>query len=570
MDSMILTIGLFAIVLVIIIVVTLIFINNKRSKQYKEHLDNLAILKNKIIDIPVLSELNKVEGLIKNKKLELKYENWHDNFQTIKEKKIPKITDMILETEYLIEKRDYKQATSKIAKIELEIHQLKTRTNNILKDIKTVTTSEERNRTAITKLKTKYRELYEIFSNSSNSYITIKNPIEDQFQIIDKKFDKFEELMEINDYEEVIILIKSINKKLMNLDIVMKELDDIILLGKTYIPKKIDDIGGIYSKMIKEGFILDHLNIEYNVEEIATKINLIFERLNKLDTKDSLFELKVFIEYFDNLYRSFEKERKSKKELNDLLSSCKSKITRINKIVEHIYTNIDNITNKYTIDKKTLAKLDKNKEELVKINYEFKKLIDQNTSKTFAFSITLKEVIALKGKIISIEDNLDTTINSIGNMKEDEKRAKQQLDEIKILLKKAKFKMRSYKLPILNDNYFVQLNEASEAIRNIAKEINKKPIDINTLNIRVDTGRDLVFKFYKTSNDLIQDATQAENSIIYAHKYLPKYPNLENKLDYSNKLFFDGNYKYSLDNTLDALDEIDPGIKEKLISQYSK
>lgn len=570
MDTLILTIGIFSIVLIITIVVVLIFINNKRSKKYKDHLDNLAILKNKIIDIPVLSELNKVEGLIKNKKLELKYKNWHDNFKTIKEKQIPKITDIILETEFLIEKRDYKQAISKIAKIELDIHQLKTRTNNILKDIKAVTTSEERNRNAITKLKTKYRELYEIFSNSNNSYITIKNPIEDQFQIIDKDFDKFESLMEINDYDEVIILIKSINKKLMNLDIVMKELDDIILLGKTYIPKKIEDISGIYSKMMKEGFVLEHLNIEYNVEEIATKINYIFDRLNKLDTKDSLFELKVFIEYFDNLYRSFEKERKSKKELSELLSYSKSKITRINKIVEHIYSNIDNITTRYTIDKKTLSKLDKNKTELSSINYEFKSLMDQNNSKSFAFSIILKEVNSLKSKIIAIEDNLDITINSIGNMREDEKRAKQQLEEIKILLKKAKFKMRSYKLPILNDNYFVQLTEASEAIRNIVKEINKKPIDINTLNIRVDTGRDLVFKFFKTSNDLIQNAALAENTIILAHKYLPQYPSLENKLDYSNKLFFDGNYKYSLDNTLDALDEIDPGIKDKLISQFSK
>lgn len=570
MDSMILTIGTLSIVLVITVVVIIIIINSKKSKKYKNHLDNLSILKNKIIDIPVLSELTKVEGLLKNEKLELRYKNWHDSFKTIKEKRIPKITDMILESEDLIDKHDYKQAIAKIAKIELEIHQLKTRTNNILKDIKSVTTSEERNRTSITKLKAKYRELYDAFSNSNNSFITMKNPIESEFQIIDNYFNDFEKSMEINDYDEVIILIRNINKKLLNLDVVMSELDDIILLGKTYIPKKIEDISSIYDKMLKEGFVLDHLNIEYNVEEIGNKINVVFERLNNLDTADSLFQLKVFIEYFDNLYRSFEKERKAKRDFNDLINLCKEKIVRINNIVEHIYSNIDNITNRYNIDNKTLDKLDINKDTLSELNYEFKDLIDKNTTNDFACSILLKETLELKDKIIQIEDNLDDTINSIGNMREDEKRARQQLEEIKVLLKKSKFKMRSFKLPILMDNYLVELNEASQSIKNIVSEINKKPIDINTLNIRVDTGRDLVFKFSNTSNEMIREAGAAENSLVYANRYLHKYPHIENKLAYSTQLFFEGNYKYSLDNTLNILDEIDPGIKSSLLTEYNK
>ena len=45
--------------------------------------------------------------------------------------------------------------------------------------------------------------------------------------------------------------------------------------------------------------------------------------------------------------------------------------------------------------------------------------------------------------------------------------------------------------------YFIELEEAGEAIREIIKELAKKPIVIKILNIRVDTARDLVFKIYK-------------------------------------------------------------------------
>ena len=568
MTQSMLTMVILGIVSLLTIIIIIIILRNKKINKFKKQISNLDILKNNIIDIPILSELDKVKSLLKNQKLKRRYDYWHSSFRDIKEKQLPKVTDLILEADYLIDKRNYKKCIEKISCIEIEIHQLKTKANNILKAIKSVTTSDERNRTAITKLKSKYRELTNFFDNRDNSYTPIILPIKEQLCLIDDDFNQFEKLMDINDYDEIVILIKGINTKINNLDDVLKELDDIILLGKTYIPKKIEDISSIYSSMIKEGYILEHLNIEYNVEEIANKMNIIFDRLNNLDTKDSLFELKVFIEYFDNLFRSFDKEKKAKKDFNELLSVFKKKIKRINKIVEHIYTNIDSITNRYNIDNKTLAKLEENKDILSTINYNFKDLVENNINNKLAYSILLKDGLKIKNSVIKIEEELDTTLNSIGNMKEDEKRAKQQLDEIKGLLKKAKFKMRSYKLPVLMDSYLVELTEASESIRNIIKEINKKPIDIDTLNIRVDTGRDLVFKFYKTSNELIKNARMAEETIIFTNRYLHKYPQIESKLAYSNRLFFEGNYKYSLDNTLNILDDIDTSAKEALIEKF--
>ena len=64
------------------------------------------------------------------------------------------------------------------------------------------------------------------------------------------------------------------------------------------------------------------------------------------------------------------------------------------------------------------------------------------------------------------------------------------------LLKKCKSNIRSYHLPIIHDNYFIEVSEAEEAIEEVVKELDNKPIVIKTLNMRVDTARDLVFKIY--------------------------------------------------------------------------
>ena len=157
-------------------------------------------------------------------------------------------------------------------------------------------------------------------------------------------------------------------------------------------------------------------------------------------------------------------------------------------------------------------------------------------------------------------------MQSIGNMQEDEKRAKEQLEDMSELLETSKAKIREYKLPIIPDAYFVQLKEAIEAIREVNKELDKKPIEIDILNTRVDTARDLIFKLYNTSNELIKTASLAENAIIYGNKYRSKKQYVNDDLNKAEMLFLRGEYKKSLELTLNTIDVIEPGIHKKLLS----
>ena len=137
------------------------------------------------------------------------------------------------------------------------------------------------------------------------------------------------------------------------------------------------------------------------------------------------------------------------------------------------------------------------------INDDFKLLLEHGKSKTFAYSRLYDELDGLGVKLVRLQDDLDYQLKSITSMKDDEYRAKEQLGTIQELLKKAKMKLKDYKLPIIPSNYYVELKEAQDAIKEIIKELDKKPIVIKILNIRVDTARDLVFKIYNKTNDMI-------------------------------------------------------------------
>jgi len=203
--------------------------------------------------------------------------------------------------------------------------------------------------------------------------------------------------------------------------------------------------------------------------------------------------------------------------------------------------------------------------QLVIINDDYKNVVNKVEAKSSPYSIVNKEMEDLTLRLKNLEIDLDKSLKSLGNMYDDEVRAREQLDEIQMFLKQCKTKMRSYKLPIITDNYFVQLSEANEAILEVIKELEKKPIAISVLNTRVDTARDLVLKLYNTTNDMIRTAQCAEIAIVYGNRYRV-YNEVDAGLNEARSKFYLGDYKKALDIAIKSISIIDSDITNKLFN----
>ena len=153
-------------------------------------------------------------------------------------------------------------------------------------------------------------------------------------------------------------------------------------------------------------------------------------------------------------------------------------------------------------------------------------------------------------------------------MRDDELRARQQLEEVKAILKDSKYQIREYNLPVIPQSYFVELKEAQAAIKEIVRELDKKPITISTLNTRVDTARDLVLKLYTKTREMMKTAMFAEMAIVYGNRYRSKEEDLDKNLTHSEILFYRGEYKKSLELTINSLNQVEPGIYNKLLKLY--
>lgn len=563
MDSVLMIAILTFILTALLIIGTVLIIKNNQNKKYKKEIEELDIEKNNLLGVSVLSEISKVKELIKTDNLKDKLEDWDSTFKLIRDEKIPALTDLISDADFLIDRRDYKEATKRIADIEMEIRSLKKKTDKLLDEVKVITQSEERNRTLITKLKIVYREEQNKFERTKKEFGEVAVYVEDEFDRVDKLFAEFEKAMDDNNYVAVEKKINLLDDSINRLSKLVADAPTIVLMATTIIPNKIEEATTYYFRMQRDGYPLDYLNFEYNIKEIRSKLESIMDNLKKLNMGDALIELKTFMDYFNTLYNDFDKEKESKDLFKQQLKEFGYRIDNINKVVRDIYLQIDDIKYNYNLSDEALNKFSLLSKSLERINKDHKILIDQGKMRTFAYSKLVDELSGLSLKLSRLQDDLDYQLRSITSMKDDETRAREQLSTIESLLKKAKNRLKDYKIPVIPNSYYIELTEAQDAIREIIKELDKKPIVIKILNIRVDTARDLVFKIYNKTNDMIKIAHAAEEMIIYGNRYRSTYEEIDIALTKAEELFRRGKYKESLDMSSKSIGFVDKNIMEK-------
>ena len=565
MNGQYLIIGSAVVIALVIVIVILHFIRQFEMKYYRDKIKELEKQRNIVASTPVLLELSKVEPIIKNDKMEEKYNKWQDEFVFIKENRLTLIDDMLIDLDIYIDKRDYKSCGYSMAKIEMEIYKVREAADHLLEEIKDITLSEEKYRAIVTKLKTKYRELNKDFQDHKNLYEQMQEPISLQLENIERRFLDFEKVMDDNDYAEVVHIVKALDTMIEHIEIIVKEVPDVLLMANQIIPKRVNEVKENYDEMIELGFPLDYLNIDYNLEEINKNVEGILDKVNVLNLEGCMFDLKTMLEYLDSLFIDFEKERLAKKVYEEVENDFAKKIEKTNKLVCDVYEQLDDIKKLYDLNDEDVEIIHNVNKSLVVINDDYKKLLSKVAAKSSPYTMLNKEIEELTIRLSNMEEELDRSLKSLGNMYDDEVRAREQLKEIQEFLKQCKNKMRTYKLPVITDNYFVQLSEANEAIEEVKKELDKKPIVINVLNTRVDTARDLVLKLYNTTNEMVRMAQCAEIAIVYGNRYRD-YDEVDAGLNDARGKFFAGDYKKSLDLAIRTISLVDEDITKKLFN----
>ena len=195
------------IIIVIVIFAAVLFfaifyvLKNKKKNNILRNIDRLTTEKNLIISSSLITELAKAEKLVNNKKTEKEVKEWNARFEEIENNDLPSLTDELVDIETSLMDKNYNDSLEKLEQCEKNILRVKAKSIKLLGEIKELTESEERNREAITKLKSVYREVVFKYNKNKNDYQDVSSRIELQFENIDKLFSAFEVAIQNKEYE---------------------------------------------------------------------------------------------------------------------------------------------------------------------------------------------------------------------------------------------------------------------------------------------------------------------------------------------------------------------------------
>ena len=554
-------------VLIFLLFVLTLILKNKKKKNIMKTLDKLIVEKNLIISSTLITELSKANKLANNKKIEKTIITWQKRYEEIEKTDLPALTDEIVEAETLYVNKEYTLANDTLANIEKNIYRVRAKSVKLLSEIKELTESETRNREAITKLKSLYREVIFKYNKNKNDYQDLSSRIELQFENIDKLFSAFEVAIQNKEYSELGKIVKVLDDMIHNISIVIDEAPTIILMANMILPKKMNDIKTVSTKMVREGYNIEYLNIDYNIEETNKKISEIIDKLYVLNLQDSIFDLKTLLDYYEGLYNDFDSEKRGKKDYERGIINISDRLSKVSSIIRNLYAEIDNIKDTYDLSEEEIRIIDDINKELISVKDSFKLINDRTLAKVMPYSKLSSECEMVAVNLSKVEDKLETTLKNLGSLKEDEARARDQLCEIKNIINNSKYKIKDYNLPIIPEKFYVELKEAYDAVKEINIEIEKKPISIKVLNLRVDTARDLALKLYETASTTTKLAAMAEMGIVYGNRYRSSNKDIESGLVAATKAFNKGDYKKSLDMVLNTINIVEPGIHKKLLSR---
>ena len=554
-------------VAVILAVIISIFVIRSIRKKTKNKLINkvneLEIKKNNLDSMPVMVELAKIEDIAKSEQLEEKITEFKVRYQEIKEVRLKKINDMIVDLDVIVEKRNIKEYINKYSNASIALDEAEYSLNNILDEIDEIASYEEKYRDIVTKLKAKYRFLEHSYTERETMFKDLKDVIKMQFENIAKRFNDFDKVMDEKLYNEIVLVVKSIDTMIDNLDVVIKEVPDILLLLNDLIPGRIKDLKEEYNKMIEDGYPLGYLNFDNNIADIEKKESDIMTRAKVLNITDSLFDLRTILEYLDSLFKDLDDEKKAKVEFDNYDETFKEKSKKLDKIVKDIYAELDDIKAMYHLNEKDLEIIDKLNLKLSGIIKDHKKLhreIKKGVDSYKKHNITINDLLV---RVNEVSNEFDEALRTLGSFYEDEKRAHEELKNMQELLKKCKDRVRNYKLPIIHDNYFIEIDEATDAIEEVKKEIDNKPIIIKDLNMRVETAKDLTFKLFSTTNEMIEYAYFSELLIVYGNKYRDN-KDVNRGLSKAELLYYRGSYKECFTLLLKVIKIVDTDLVNKV------
>lgn len=537
-----------------------------RRRKAEKRLTELEVEINEIRNNQLAFKFNKASAFARvNDDVMERVKNLTTKYNTCQQS-VSTIEDLFTDADHLLDSRRAKKSMRKMDEIESLIDDTKERIRIVNQSLDHILEKESEVRELASALKERFRNVKTVYQDNRSSFYGAAALIDAKLEDIENQFTNFEEWMYASEFNKAKDECEKISKQVDTLSSVIATYPDLYEKVKTVIPRAIEEVEQNIHSMEEGGLDLTYLQPQSKVSQFKENVQNALQLLDtgevtKADTllnetTDAILVLQDNISQEQSAYEEIHGDLNAKLAILDRIEDELSEIKSLYANIKDRF-GLEDWTKHFMLADKQCASLKEKRHFIeIQLNQDDKTSVD-----------LIHNYRAFVEEADEFEKQIQAMKKMLVGASSDESRAKKQLIKLQLILNEVRLNAAIRQLPSISGQFDDDIKEGERLIQRVRVVLDHSPLDVQTLNADLQDAIDFIYKLYNNANNLTGVAVMVENAIVFGNRFRSSHPEMDTELTKAELYFHNGEYTKALRIAIQAIENMHPGIYEKLIAK---
>lgn len=552
---------LYVLVGLILVIVFLVGYGTWMRKRLFGEIDRVEERRVEIMNRPVAAELSKIKQLNMAGDTEEKFDQWRKDWDNIVSQSLPNLEEMLFNAEELTDKYRFHKAEQQVKETDKKIVAIQKSIDEMIKDLNLIVESEEKNRTDITPIKETFHQIKKNMITKRSRFDKTLPALEQSMKAVETQLMNYAAETENGNYLNAREILVHVREAADVLSDQINRIPDLYKDLRKTIPDQMKELRQGKQEMIDDGYYLDQLQIDEQLEEMEKHRLLLETAVNKLALDEAEDGLKGIHDQLDWLYAQLEKEAVSRQRLQELAPAIETNVTRIGTKIKNLSEETAVVQDSYHISDEDLKMHHDLSRSFQKIESVY--VDTQTDQQQEAFSAIYEKLEAIKSDLSEMETVADEFNQKIKALRKDEMKARGQVQSLKHQLYEARQILLKSNLPGVPGSFASALQKAGEQLNAVNAKLDEKPLNmVMVQKLLEQAGQDADDVFQQTEK-LVDTAKFAEEMIQYGNRYRSDDAEIDQALKKAEQHFRNYDYQSAVETAVHAVEKREPKILKR-------
>ena len=560
--TMMIYIGIALLLLILIWIV----MRMSRRRKAARRLESLEIEVNEIRNNPLAYKYNKASAFARVnddimdrvKELKAKYDVCQSN--------ITQCDELFTRADDYLSAHKTRKSMAVMDELETMLDETRTRIRIVNQSLDHILARETEVREKSNALKERFRNVKAVYQDNRSSFYNASAVVDREIEDIENEFSNFEEWMFASEFNKAKEEVDKISRRVDEVSGLIARTPGLYEKAKSIIPQAVDEVSGHIAVLENGGIDIAYLNARARLEAISLALENAVDLLDEGQDQAGAKALDAIADDILKLQEEVLSEKKAYDEISSGLSSIFRQVDEIEGGLQDIMTLYASIKDRFGLEDWT-HRFHLASGQLQELKQQRALIAEQLADEDYPRSDVVHTYRGFAQDVSTFGTQVRDMKKMLVGASSDENRARKQLIKLQLILNEVRLNTVSRQLPSISDQFSADIKEGERLISRVRGVLDHSPLDVQTLNADLQDAIDFVYRLYNNANNLVGVAVMVENAIVFGNRFRSTYPSMDSELTRAEVCFQNGEYTRALKIAIQAIENMHPGIYEKLIAR---